>query len=63
MTPLEYLRRVRLERAHRDLVVADPTAGDTVAAIATRWGFAHHGYFSAAYRRIYGHPPHVTLRS
>ncbi len=62
-TPLAYLRRVRLDRAHRDLTSADPTAGDTVAGIATRWGFAHHGYFAASYRRIYGNSPHITLRS
>jgi AraC-like DNA-binding protein len=62
-TPLAHLRRVRLERAHRDLTTGDPTAGDTVAAIATRWGFAHHGYFAASYRRAYGTSPNVTLRS
>lgn len=63
VTPLEHLRRVRLERAHHDLLAADPSAGDTVATIATRWGFAHHGYFASSYRRIYGHSPNVTLRS
>jgi transcriptional regulator GlxA family with amidase domain len=62
-TPLEHLRRVRLERAHRELLAADPAAGDTVAIIADRWGFAHHGYFAASYRRAYGRSPHVTLRS
>ncbi len=62
-TPLEHLRRVRLERAHRELLAADPAAGDTVALIADRWGFAHHGYFAASYRRAYGRSPHVTLRS
>jgi transcriptional regulator GlxA family with amidase domain len=39
-TPLEYLRRIRLDRAHRDLQAADP-AVDTVNAIAGRWGFSH----------------------
>lgn len=62
-TPLAYLRRVRLEHAHRDLQVADPTRGDTVSAIATRWGFTHHGRFAAQYRRAYGRSPNHTLRT
>jgi AraC-like DNA-binding protein/anti-sigma regulatory factor (Ser/Thr protein kinase)/catechol 2,3-dioxygenase-like lactoylglutathione lyase family enzyme len=62
VTPLEYLRRVRLERAHRDLTAADP-AEATVGAIATRWGFPHHGNFSALYLRTYGRSPSMTLRS
>lgn len=62
VTPLEYLRRVRLQRAHRDLEAADPTES-TVGAIATRWGFPHHGNFSALYLRVYGRSPSMTLRS
>ncbi|BBX06124.1 helix-turn-helix transcriptional regulator [Mycolicibacterium aichiense] len=59
-TPMAYLRRVRLDRAHRDLLAADP-AHDTVSAIATRWGFAHTGRFSQVYRAEYGESPSVTL--
>ena len=62
VTPLEYLRRVRLERAHRDLQESDPLDA-TVGAIATRWGFPHHGNFSALYLRTYGRSPSMTLRS
>ena len=61
-TPLEYLRRVRLEGAHRDLLDADPTRGDRVEAIAARWGFAHPGRFSVVYRGHYGRSPGATLR-
>lgn len=61
-TPMAYVRRVRLDRAHRDLVAADPTRGDTVTAIATRWGFLHQGRFVANYRRRYGRTPGQTLR-
>lgn len=61
-TPMAYVRRVRLDRAHRDLVAADPTRGDTVTAIATRWGFLHHGRFVATYRQRYGRTPGQTLR-
>lgn len=60
-TPLEYLRRVRLERAHRELKAADP-AMDTVMAIAGRWGFMHPGRFSVAYKEVFGTEPSRTLR-
>ncbi|NMO94085.1 AraC family transcriptional regulator [Actinomycetospora sp. TBRC 11914] len=62
-TPLEYLRRVRLEQAHRDLQAADPAQGLTVAAIAARWGFTHPGRFSVDYRRAYGLSPRQTLKN
>lgn len=59
-TPREYLRRVRLERAHRDLQDAGPDA--TVAAIALRWGFTSTGWFNQHYRATYGCSPGETLR-
>lgn len=62
-TPTGYLRRVRLEHAHRELQAADPTGGDTVSAIAARWGFAKSSRFAAAYRKAYGRPPGHTLRT
>ncbi len=61
-TPLEYLRAVRMERAHADLLAADPQSGDTVASVATRWGFTHHGHFAIGYRRRFGCSPSTTLR-
>ncbi|MEU4560609.1 helix-turn-helix transcriptional regulator [Actinoplanes sp. NPDC023936] len=63
LTPTGYLRRARLHGAHRDLLAGDPTRGDTVAAIARRWGFANPGRFAVEYRTAYGQPPHHTLRS
>ena len=62
-TPMGYLSRVRLARAHRDLQAGDPILGDTVAAIAARWGFVKPGHFSAVYRTAYGQSPSTTLRS
>ncbi|MEJ2866598.1 helix-turn-helix transcriptional regulator [Actinomycetospora sp. OC33-EN08] len=61
-TPLEYLRRVRMAGAHQDLQAGDPTRGDTVAAIAARWGFGSAGRFSGDYRRLHGCHPRDTLR-
>jgi len=62
-TPSGYLRRARLRGAHRDLQAGDPTRGDTVAAIARRWGYANPGRFAVDYRTAYGEPPHHTLRT
>ncbi|MBT0772892.1 AraC family transcriptional regulator [Kineosporia sp. J2-2] len=60
-TPMGYLRRIRLERAHRELEAADPAHGDTVAGIARRWGFGNPGRFAAAYRQAYDVHPRATL--
>jgi AraC-like DNA-binding protein len=61
-SPLDYLRRTRMERAHDDLRSGDPTRGDTVGSIAARWGFANAGRFAVEYRQTYGLSPRETLR-
>jgi AraC-like DNA-binding protein len=60
-TPMAYLRRVRLDNVHRDLIDGD-RATTTVTATAARWGFAHTGRFAVLYRETFGQSPHVTLR-
>ncbi|MGW4332164.1 AraC family transcriptional regulator [Rhodococcus koreensis] len=59
-SPMTYLRGIRLERAHEDLIAADPRY-DSVSDIAYRWGFRHLGRFSVEYRKRYGQPPSSTL--
>lgn len=54
-TPREYLTRVRLDGARRDLLHAAPE--ETVAAIARRWGFSHPSRFAAEFRRHFGCSP------
>lgn len=61
LTPLGYLRSVRLDRAHEELRSSDPDT-TTVAAIAARWGFGHPGRFAAEYRARFGRSPSDTLR-
>jgi AraC-like DNA-binding protein len=61
MSPMRYLRQVRLREAHRELRTGDPT-GLTVGDVAARWGFHHQGRFAAEYRQRYGCPPVETLR-
>ncbi|GIE97256.1 AraC family transcriptional regulator [Paractinoplanes rishiriensis] len=62
ITPTAYLRRVRLDHAHHDLLTASPATA-TVAAIAARWGFADESRFAARYRLAYGRTPADTLRA
>lgn len=61
MTPMQYLREVRLSRAHQALLEADP-ARVTVASVAYRWGFTNLGRFAAAYSARYRQSPSETLR-
>jgi AraC-like DNA-binding protein len=61
-TPMGYLRQVRLERAHAQLLAADRADGTTVAAVARRWGWAKPSAFTAAYQQRFGVPPSRTLR-
>jgi AraC-like DNA-binding protein len=60
-TPMEYLRRLRLEKVHHELSTAEPGTV-SVTQVATRWGFVHLGRFAAAYSRAFGERPSATLR-
>lgn len=62
-SPVGYLRRIRLERAHQELRDSDPMTGVTVAAVACRWGWASPSQFTAAYQRRFGQPPSRTLHA
>jgi AraC-like DNA-binding protein len=62
-TPMAYLRAVRLDHAHHDLVATDPDHGDTVTGIASRWGFYSNSRFATQYRRAYGVTPSHTLHN
>lgn len=61
-TPTAYLRRVRLEHAHQELVAGDPAA-QTVTGIAYRWGFPSPSRFAVYYRDVYGVLPGHSLRN
>ncbi|PNE40868.1 helix-turn-helix domain-containing protein [Streptomyces noursei] len=65
-TVAAWVRRLRLEAAHRELT--DPALQAVpIHAIATRWGFPRATDFSRAYRAAYGTTPreqrHQALRS
>jgi AraC-like DNA-binding protein len=61
MSPMSYLREVRLRRAHQTLLESDPGAV-TVASVAYRWGFTNLGRFAAAHAARYDEPPLESLR-
>ncbi|MFJ3384324.1 MULTISPECIES: helix-turn-helix transcriptional regulator [unclassified Curtobacterium] len=60
VTPMRYLREVRLDRVHLELQVRRRGVV-TVREVAVRWRFAHLGRFAAAYRDRFGESPHETL--
>lgn len=61
VSPLSYLRSLRLNGARRSL--RDPGSGfDNVSEAAAAWGFWHLGQFSQDYRKLFGERPSDTLR-
>lgn len=61
MSPMTYLRRLRLDRVHHDLTHGDPWR-TSVGDVAARFGFTHLGRFAGDYRRRFGETPSETLR-
>jgi AraC-like DNA-binding protein len=59
VAPMAYLRRMRLEAAHREL--SAPQNPQPISAVAMKWGFSHLGRFSAEYRALYGVYPVDTV--
>ena len=62
VTPMTYLRHLRLEAVHRELRAARPGDRHTVGEVARRWGFTNVGRMAAEYRELYGTAPSTTLR-
>lgn len=61
LTPMNYLKRERLNAARRCLLAAEP--GDTtVAQTARQHGFFHLGRFAIVYRHVFAESPLQTLR-
>lgn len=60
VTPMEYLRRLRLDGARNEMLNSAGRAA--VSEIAYRWGFAHHGIFSTRYKLAFGESPSETLK-
>ncbi|HUG24201.1 AraC family transcriptional regulator [Piscinibacter sp.] len=59
VSPMRWLRELRMHRARQDLLGAGP--GVHVTDVALRWGFYHLGRFAQEYREAYGETPAQTL--
>ena len=59
-TPLNYLRRIRLEGVRKSL--CDEANTLSIAQIARAWGFTHMGRFAAIYYDAFGQTPSETVR-
>ncbi|MFC4942431.1 AraC family transcriptional regulator [Pseudonocardia sp. GCM10023141] len=59
VTPMQYLREIRLRRARDELLNG---SDQRVSEIAVKWGFYHLGRFSQQYRQRFGVHPSETLR-
>jgi len=57
LSPVTYLRMMRLNHVRRDLLAH---AGQSVGDIAARWGFWHLSRFAADYRSMFGELPSAT---
>jgi AraC family ethanolamine operon transcriptional activator len=61
MRPTEYVRRRRMQLAHR-VLRNGKAQGANVSAVARRFGFRDLGNFAANYRALYGELPSATLQ-
>lgn len=61
MSPMSYLKILRLQSVHRALKLAEPSH-KTVTEIASQFGFYHLGYFAHDYKKMFGELPSATLK-
>lgn len=61
MTPRQYLRGVRLDLAHDELIAGHP-GSLVVGDVAAHWGFISGGRFAQHYTQRFGELPSETLR-
>ncbi len=59
ISPMAYLRRIRLKRIRALLLTGQNEM--TIHDVAKKWGFAHAGRFSQTYRREFGELPSETV--
>lgn len=60
-TPMNFIKRMRLERARARL--GSPAAKTSVTGVAFECGFTNLGHFARDYRQAFGELPSETLRS
>lgn len=60
ITPVHYLRIIRLNGAHKELLTLDKST-ISVAQVALNWGFVEFGRFSRDYKALFDQLPSQTL--
>ena len=60
MTPMQYVRRYRLDRVRETL--ERPGCSESVTEVAMRWKFEQLGRFASEYAAVFGEKPSNTLR-
>ncbi len=61
MSPIAYLKVLRLQGVYRALKVTEPT-NQTIANIASRFGFWSLGHFTQDYKQMFGELPSETFK-
>ena len=59
ISPIKYIRAIRLNGAHRSLLSKDRSV--SVSEAAASWGFLHLSQFAKDYRELFGELPSETL--
>ena len=60
VAPMQYVRRLRLDRAHQQLQSGNE--GISVSSVAVGFGFQHLGRFATDYFRVFAEMPSETLK-
>ncbi|WP_417794478.1 AraC family transcriptional regulator [Terasakiella pusilla] len=55
LTPIQYIRKVRLQFVKNEINLAGPEI--TISAIARKWGFGHLGRFANEFHKEFGYHP------
>lgn len=62
VTPIRYLRLLRLNNVRRELLISHPKQ-NRVVDVALNWGFIELGRFSGEYRQLFQELPSTTLNT
>lgn len=62
VTPVRYLRLLRLNGVRRELLISQPKQ-DKIVDVALNWGFVELGRFAGEYRQLFQELPSTTLNN
>ncbi|GAB3249308.1 AraC family transcriptional regulator [Arthrobacter pigmenti] len=62
ISPMAYVRRMRLDRVRTDLIADNNNAEARVTDVAMKWGFFHLSRFAQQYKQRFGESPSETVR-